>query len=293
MPEILIRDGKTGEITKKIHAAHIALGITEMRASQYAPLIVNTQPEDQLIVYSDGLTEAVNFNGEMFGDEKFENCINNHKLEKSIFSFLVDGFNNYCGGINPDDDVTLVCIPCTSNLTEIHDTNTSNFSGAKIEKNIDDGWFWYLELSGSSLRNIDPTTIVMGEVYKMFGQAVSEKKLSSVLNSLVDNANKYGLSGVIGNLEDAGDETCDLQNSNKYLRIGLKKVEHDGGDALLLSLEDSGAGFDHASLMGGIKDRFDNDELVNAGIPLVNEICDSLNYYGTGNRVEAIINVQM
>lgn len=123
MPDIYVRDGNTGEIKNKISAEHIPLAISDSSQSDFTLSTITLNPDDQFIIYSDGLTEAVNANGDMFGYEHFEQCFKNNQSQKSIFSYIVDAFNSHCGNIDPDDDVTFACIPCSSELTEVQDDN--------------------------------------------------------------------------------------------------------------------------------------------------------------------------
>ncbi|VAW52124.1 Serine phosphatase RsbU, regulator of sigma subunit [hydrothermal vent metagenome] len=291
MPDIYIRDTKTGSIKYKLKSNHIPLGINETTVSRFEMETVPLCQDDQLIIYTDGLTDAMNEEGDMFGESRLEKCIENNKDNISIFSSIVQEFNDYCGKVNPDDDVTLACIPCTPYLTEVDDP--CHTDSVQIASNSKDDWCWYMELSGSSLRNVDPIPIVMNEAQKISGQKISEKKLSSVLNVLYENAIEHGIQ-----LRDESEKKISANNVSEinhgvvdkgYLRIGLKKIEHKGENALLVSIEDSGEGFDHVDCMSKIANKAEDVKNINEGISLVYSLSESLNYHGKGNHVEAII----
>ena len=108
---------------------------------------------------------------------------------------------------------------------------------------------------------------------------INQKKLSFVVSALYSNAIRHGILAI----NEHG------INSNAYLRIGLKKVDHKNSPALLVSVEDSGEGFDHARLIQGIINDSGKRPDANEGISVVYEICDSLHYHGRGNLVEAIM----
>jgi hypothetical protein len=291
MPDIYIRDSVTGSIKHKIKSTHIPLGIDETTTSRFDLETISLSQEDQFILYTDGLTDALNAEGDMFGEKRLEQCIENSKNNVSIFSSIVQEFNDYCGKVNPSDDVTLACIPCAKNLTEVDDSCLSDT--VQIASNGKDGWCWYMELSGPSLRNVNPVPIVMNEAQKISGQNVSEKKLSSVLNVLYKNAIEHGIKVISDDgredvsAKNFGDELKKIENS--YLRIGLKKIKHKGEVALLVSIEDSGQGFDHVDYMNDVVNKKSKKQGSNEGIFLVYELSESLNYLGKGNRVEAII----
>jgi len=295
MPDVYLRDSKTGDIKHKLKSTHIPLGINETMASRFDMDTIQLSQDDQLILYTDGLTDAMNAEGDMFGELRLEKCIENNKNNVSIFSSIVHEFNNYCGKINPDDDVTLACIPCTPYLTEVDDSCLTD--SVQITSNRKDGWCWYMELSGSSLRNVNPVPIVLNEAQKLSGKGVSVKKLSSVLNILYENAIEHGVQ-IEGKCDYkiSSDERSEVNHSvidNGYLRIGLKKIEHKGDDALLVSVEDSGQGFNHVDCMSQITHKTTDVKNINEGISLVYELTESLHFHGKGNHVEAIISGQV
>ncbi len=276
MPDIYQRNSLTGEIVQKIESNHIPLGISDSSQSRFDPVLIEASHDDELIIYTDGLTDAANINGDMFGYEHLEMCFQNNLQCESIFPRIVDAFNRYCEGINPDDDVTLACIPCTNQLTEVHDDVDRKVSSIPDEHSE---WHWYMELRGSSLKTVNPVPIVLCEAEKITENNLNQKKLSFVVSALYSNAIRHGILAV--NQHGI--------NSNAYLRIGLKKVDHQNSPALLVSVEDSGEGFDHARLIQGIINGDDKGSKASEGISLVYEICDSLHYHGRGNLVEAVM----
>ncbi len=289
MPEIYVRNSKTGGIEHRIKASHIPLGIDESTKNNFKLDIININPEDQFIIYTDGLTEAENINGEMFGYQHLDKCLKKNQKKEFIFGSIVAAFNEFCGDVNPDDDVTLACIPCADSLTEVNDIDFVN--NMQVASNRDDGWSWYMELSGSSLDDVNPVPIVIKEVRKISGYSVCNDKLSNILTVLYENAIKHGLLCSIE--KSTAKIVHDKKNNDKYLRIGLKKVEHHGEPALLVSMEDSGDGFNHKKYMDELVSDSGHEGENNNGIPLVYKLSESLFYHGRGNHVEAIISERL
>ena len=116
MPDIYIRDNSTGLINNAIKSSQIPLGINDNIKKNNALNIIDLSPGDELILYSDGLTDAMNKNNHTFGCHSLDECLNSTPKDESIFHKLVDSFHSFCGDISPVDDVTLACILCTSNL---------------------------------------------------------------------------------------------------------------------------------------------------------------------------------
>jgi serine phosphatase RsbU (regulator of sigma subunit) len=140
MPDIYLRDNQTGEIKNKIKASHIPLGIDEATINNFKLETINIRLEDQFIIYTDGLTEAENANGDMFGYQYLDKCLENSRKKELVFANIVATFNKFCGNIVPNDDVTLACITCTDNITEDNDSCSEN--NKKIRSNSDEARSW-------------------------------------------------------------------------------------------------------------------------------------------------------
>ncbi len=140
MPDIYVRDSQSGDIKNKIKASHIPLGIDETISNNFKLETIDINLEDQFIIYTDGLTEAENANGEMFGYQHFDKCLENNREKEFVFANMVAAFNQFCGDINPEDDVTLACITCADKMTEVKNSDFVN--NMQYASNRDDGWSW-------------------------------------------------------------------------------------------------------------------------------------------------------
>ncbi|TGK49237.1 response regulator [Leptospira kanakyensis] len=68
---------------------------------------------DRVILYTDGISEARNPSGDMFGDERLSHYILENSTNKSADLFadgLLDRVKEFCGKPIPDDDITLVVV---------------------------------------------------------------------------------------------------------------------------------------------------------------------------------------
>ena len=140
MPDIYVRDSQSGDIKNKIKASHIPLGIDEATSNNFKLETIDISMEDQFIIYTDGLTEAENANGEMFGYQHLDKCLQNTREKEFVFANIVAAFNRFCGEIAPDDDVTLACITCTDNMTRVKDSASVN--NIQTTSNRHDGRSW-------------------------------------------------------------------------------------------------------------------------------------------------------
>ncbi len=104
-PPLLVRADDT---TERLEATGMVIGL--MPDAQFTQESLQLRVGDTLVLFTDGLTEAVNPNGEEFGDARLEQLVRRHRrlrpaeLETLIMK-EVDGFK----GVAPQqDDVTLV-----------------------------------------------------------------------------------------------------------------------------------------------------------------------------------------
>ncbi len=144
MPDIYLRNSLNGEIKNRIKSSHIPLGIDQTTSNNFKLNTIALSHKDQFILYTDGLTESENANGVMFGYQHLDNCLKNNREKEFVFANIVAEFFKFCGDIEPNDDVTLVCIPCAENMTEVKESdrienmNNMHISGACDQFNRED-----------------------------------------------------------------------------------------------------------------------------------------------------------
>jgi len=126
MPEAFIRDDKTGLINHTIRSTHIPLGIRETMHDNLEVQTIELSPDDQFILYTDGLIDTINSEGVMFGDDRLYRFLTSSLSNDDLFPALVDNFNKFCGDIELVDDVTLGCISCSAGLMEISDITVTD-----------------------------------------------------------------------------------------------------------------------------------------------------------------------
>jgi sigma-B regulation protein RsbU (phosphoserine phosphatase) len=73
---------------------------------------VDFNPDDVFVLYSDGVTEAMNFNEEEFGEERLENSIRNnlHLNTEEIIRAIFKDVESFTKGAPQSDDITMVIV---------------------------------------------------------------------------------------------------------------------------------------------------------------------------------------
>lgn len=80
--------------------------------SSYLGGSIPFQPDDLLVLYSDGITEAMNDKNEEFGEERLTGLITKYKREDiyKLIDRIIDEVNKFSGGVPQSDDMTLMII---------------------------------------------------------------------------------------------------------------------------------------------------------------------------------------
>jgi sigma-B regulation protein RsbU (phosphoserine phosphatase) len=91
----------------------LPLGVSEMTA--YQNFDKQIQPGQIIMIGTDGIWEARNANGEMFGKDRFKDIIsqNADRPAKEIIQELIKAINRFCHPLAKTDDVTLVITKIT------------------------------------------------------------------------------------------------------------------------------------------------------------------------------------
>src|SRR5262249_28569912 len=106
LPVLVRADGQTETLTTK----SVLLGAFDF--VEYKPRQTRLAPGDVVVMYTDGVTEAINTDNQMFGEERLE------KLVKDCISLSAEGIKQrilnevlvFTAGLPQGDDITLIVL---------------------------------------------------------------------------------------------------------------------------------------------------------------------------------------
>ncbi len=112
-------------------ARGIALGILE--GAEYEEGYIALSKGDIVIFYTDGVTEAMNCGGEMYGLKRFEELIsrNHRNSAKDILRGLLSDISEFGQGCSQHDDITLMVIKAYGSKRDLTRGQESISSGKK------------------------------------------------------------------------------------------------------------------------------------------------------------------
>jgi len=113
LPEVLIVSN-TGKIKQRIKSVHLPLGVADYDADEMQCVDLCLEIGDMVYMYSDGLTEAENEAGEMFGQQRFEQLLSNTTDEDGRLVGIRNQVSNYMGKMSATDDISIVEIKTLS-----------------------------------------------------------------------------------------------------------------------------------------------------------------------------------
>ena len=112
---LLIYRSATGQVESK-PAGGVALGMVPDNSKLVKEQEVNLEDGDMIIVYTDGITEAKNDKGEMFGVERLIESIKKYAAQygpEGVTHHTAIDFSQYVGNHEQEDDITLMVIKYT------------------------------------------------------------------------------------------------------------------------------------------------------------------------------------
>jgi sigma-B regulation protein RsbU (phosphoserine phosphatase) len=117
-PPLYLRANAVNEFTP-LSCGGLIVGV--FRDCVYEQALIETQPGDLLFAYTDGLTEALNRNGEEFGEQRIKDTLNVHSL-LSVYEIrdeLVRRVKEWSKGAPQYDDLTFVImkVPLEESVT--------------------------------------------------------------------------------------------------------------------------------------------------------------------------------
>jgi two-component system, HptB-dependent secretion and biofilm response regulator len=109
MPENYVFS-KDGLLKQLIESKHMPLGILDENEFDSLTQIFNIEYDDKIYLYSDGVIEAKDASGNLFGDERLKNTLISGGDNR--FDDVLNELKQFTGEDNQKDDITLVQLNC-------------------------------------------------------------------------------------------------------------------------------------------------------------------------------------
>lgn len=287
LPDCFIYHHKSKEITA-IKSTHLPMGVLSNRTFKDDYASFDLDIGDKIYLWSDGIHEARNANGDMFGEERLREVFNTNQHADKLFDEIIDTVQNFIGDTEKDDDLSLLEIKMDEpeNVDYAFKEATERFFNANIEWKLD------FEVMPSSFKVFDPLPLLINVLSEVPGLRGFSSTIYTILSELYANALEHGVLGLHSELKKSPEgfaEYYQLRESRiQTVDTGFVKfhISHKAGDKgclLTVRVEDSGDGFDYSNRT---KSLAGNLAYSGRGIALLESLCSSVRYLGKGNIAE-------
>lgn len=286
MPELIVDDG-WGNLKYLIQSEHMPLSALNSVEFSRSVSFYNVEPGDRLYLFTDGLHESTNIDGEMFGEGRLINAYDGQNHD--MFDYVQKRLDEFSKGTDQEDDITLVevLVPDGSDPDELAPVHTD----PKLLENFS-SWSVQVRLDEKDLKQTDPVAQVVNTLSSLNGCEIHADYLATIMTELFSNAFEHGVLGLDSVLKDGEDgffvyyeaRQQGLEKLDKAsITIDLEFSPRADPPHIQIKVTDSGDGFDVDAYLSKTQD--DNAMSFGRGISLIKELCESVEYSLGGREV--------
>lgn len=293
---------RCGEIINHWESRHPPLGILNKEEFDAKTEVFSWEGPCQLVIYSDGLLEAENHEGIVFGDKQILQTLLS-ATPRVRFKTLVEAVKRHLAGKSAHDDISLVMIDCSP--SEIQDRISQTLKERMAEKGGMDQWKWMLHLEPERLKNLNTVRVILDWLHLMGIKRTHSDRIFVIISELYNNALEHGLLSLDSHIKfqpegfdrymQEREERLALLDKG-YITIEMEHRQVNEKEMLRIRVKDSGQGFDYNAPSPGC--RCLDSKKVDTNIPkdvrpcyigirLVKGLCSEVHYLGNGNEVVA------
>ncbi|BBL71283.1 ATP-binding SpoIIE family protein phosphatase [Methylogaea oryzae] len=240
----------------------------------------------QVVVVSDGLSEAENRDGEFYGWERMLSVLQQAPPAQRYDALLAD-LNRHLDGAEARDDISVMLIDVGSQQEELAFAGV----GQAQEESADDTWRIELSFGAHELRYFEVVPQVMSLVEKISGIKPHVTSLFLIVSELFNNALDHGLLRLDSRLKNSPEgfeEYLALREQRMAaltegnICVSCERTVWQGRRVLRIRVKDSGNGFDYGALL---EDLANNHRAYGRGLPLVKSLATDMTFDGDGSEV--------
>jgi CheY-like chemotaxis protein len=266
---------------------HLPLGIVEPTAfddrCEVYPLAVG----DRLLLLSDGVLETRNASEECFGEQRLRAVMAANQEPAELFDEIQRALQDFHGKAHDDTSMIQLTIPGDLQLRLEEDFPDTRLSATQ-------DWSASFEFRAETLRHFNPLPFLLQLLLDVQGLRNRGGALYGVLAELYSNALEHGVLGLDSSLKSSADGFAEYYRQRRerlacldagYVRFHLHLSPQPGGGRLLVRVEDSGDGFDAASLLNAAPPL---DGLSGRGLQLIRRLADECTWTPDGRGVSVV-----
>ncbi|MCC2637898.1 MAG: fused response regulator/phosphatase [Moraxellaceae bacterium] len=283
LPDGVIHNRRSRSLTR-IPSTHVPLGILPAHRFEYRPLMLELEEGSDLYLWSDGIIEAPDASGEMFGEERLLALFDTQPDD--MFSHITTSLRDFTGTDRQSDDYSLVAVCPEKDVLPLSRHNRVRFPAYSPGH-----WSLDYEIHAESMQTQDPVPLLMHMLMQVPGLRAHGSAIGTILSELYANALEHGLLGLSSSLKQDADgfrryyrlrsERLHALDETASIRIHLEVEPLEHGGLLRVRMQDSGPGFDFSNpdAGGGLPGYYGR------GLRLLASLCRRVEYFPPGNDV--------
>lgn len=285
LPHCYLYRQRTGQIDV-VQSTHLPLGVVGAKDFKDDTCYLELEEGDRLFLWTDGIHEARDPQGEMFGEERLRAVFDRARDGAGIFDDLLATVQAFVAKGEPDDDLSLVELRMATpdNLADSQQQYAGASSGLTE-------WALSFEVKAVSFRYFDPLPMLLDILQSVPGLRRHASNVYTILAELFSNALEHGVLELDSKLKDSPDgferyyalRQERLSNTDGSVTFNIKHVLLMNGGQLTIGVKDTGKGFDYSARLAGKQMDYSG-----RGLDLLSNLADSVTYRGTGNEVEVV-----
>ncbi|MDG9668330.1 SpoIIE family protein phosphatase [Hahella sp. CR1] len=277
-----------GDQLLKVASNRLPLGILKGEAFDARTYRFEMKHGDRVYLWSDGIVEATNAKGEMFGEKRLQQVFEDNLQEPNLFEKIRRSVVDFMGEGGPSDDLTLVELTMMPEKELGIENNYLTNTGLKGPQH----WRMAYELCSDSLAVFDPVPLLLQIVMEVPGLRTRNGEMFTILSELYTNALEHGVLGLHSKLKASPDGFAEYyrlreerirQLDGHFVKVDVRHKGALAGGVLTIRVEDSGKGFDYQKLDGKLPGPTCYS---GRGTALLLSMCSRVEYFGQGNIVE-------
>ena len=226
---------------------HLPLGVLEPASFNDKYEVYPLALGDRVFLLSDGVLEARNPQGELFGEARLLEVFAKNRVPEELFSGIQQALTLFSG--EQQDDVSLLEVSLVEDGTLARPPLAFADSGQSHPLD----WSASFEFRGETLRHFNPLPFLLQLLLEVQGLRPQGGALYTVLAELYSNALEHGVLGLDSALKSNAEGFAEYYRqrsqrlarlSDGYVRFHLRLQPEAGGGRLVVRVEDSGPGYD-------------------------------------------------
>ncbi len=282
MPDALLTN-PDGKLKQTIQSRHMPLGILENDEFERDCYVINVDPGDRLYFYTDGIPEALNSDGIMYGEKRLLEHFNGRAADP--FDSLIQDNISFTGAQSQADDITILELICKPVETCPYPRPQDLALSQIIPWNF------------STTLTVDELKSCTSPISKIVDFIGNDNVLGShtdyiftILTELYSNALEHGILGLSSEIKKTDDgyleyyeqrkvRLKELQEGQIQVSLSFRRQSEEG--ILAITMIDSGKGFAFDT-----KPTTNEHDSCGRGLSLIKSLCHWAEYSENGSRVD-------